>query len=65
MDYFKTLNSPKEAELAYAKWYAQLPEERKAKMLADAYDFAYGSLSYKLKKEKPIYCRTRHPIPLH
>jgi len=54
MDYFDTLNSPKEAELAYAKWYEQLPIERKAKMICDFYQFPMDKVSYDTKKENPF-----------
>jgi len=54
MDYFDTLNSTKEAELAYAKWYEQLPIERKAKMICDFYQFPLDKVAYDTKKENPF-----------
>lgn len=46
MDYFDTTNSPREAELAYANWYYQLPDHRKAQMLCDFYEFGVESVKY-------------------
>jgi hypothetical protein len=54
MDYFETLNSSKEAELAYASWYSKLPEERKARLLADGYQFALDMVRYNLRKQNPF-----------
>ena len=54
MDYFDTLNSPKEAELAHAKWYEKLPMKRKAKMLNDFFQFPMDKIAYDAKKENPF-----------
>ena len=54
MDYFDTLNSPKEAELAHAHWYSQLPIERKAKMMCDFFQFPFEKVGYEVRKENPF-----------
>lgn len=54
MDYFETINSSKEAELFYADWYSKQPDEKKAKMLADMYEFGQTSVKYNAKKENPF-----------
>ncbi len=57
MDYFDTLNSPKKAELAYAKWYSQLPDKRKAKMMCDFFEFPFKKLEYDIRKENQFATR--------
>ena len=54
MDYFDTINSTKEAELAYANWYSQLPDARKAKMLCDLFQFGIDTVRYNARKENPF-----------
>jgi hypothetical protein len=54
MDYFEMINSSKESELAYARWYSQLPDERKAKMLCDLFQFGIETVKYNAKKENPF-----------
>lgn len=54
MDYFDFVNSSKESELAYARWYSQLPDERKAKMLCDLFQFGIETVKYNAKKENPF-----------
>ena len=54
MDFFDTLNSSKEAELAYANWYAKLPDQRKAQMLSDLFQFGIESVKYNAKRENPF-----------
>ncbi|MCB0579615.1 MAG: hypothetical protein KDD10_09950 [Phaeodactylibacter sp.] len=54
MDYFDTINSSKESELAYANWYSRLPDERKAKMLCDLFQFGIETIKYNAKKENPF-----------
>jgi hypothetical protein len=51
MDYFDTINSSKEAELAYADWYSQLPDERKARMLCGMFQFGIEVVKYNARKE--------------
>lgn len=53
MDYFELINSSKEAELAYAKWYYQLPAERKAKMMCDTFQMGVDTVTYNFFKEHP------------
>ena len=54
MDYFETINSSKEAEVAYANWYYQLPDERKAKLFSDLFQFGLDMVKYNAKKENPF-----------
>ena len=54
MDYFETINSSKEAEVAYANWYYQLPDERKAKIFSDLFQFGLDMIKYNAKKENPF-----------
>lgn len=54
MDFFSTLNSSKEAELAHANWYAKLPDQRKAQMMSDMFSFGIESVKYNAKKENPF-----------
>ena len=54
MDFFSTLNSSKESELAYAAWYAKLPDQRKAQMMSDMFSFGIESVKYNMKKENPF-----------
>lgn len=55
MDYFDLINSSKEAELAYANWVYQLPAERKAQMMCDAFEFGVNAVLHNYHKENP-YC---------
>ena len=54
MDFFETLNAPKEAELAYARWYAAQPDARKAQMLCDLFQFGIDTVQYNARKENPL-----------
>ena len=54
MDFFKTVNSSREAELAYARWYEKLPVERKARMMCERFQFGIDSVKYNVKKENPF-----------
>ena len=54
MEYFDTLNTPQESELAYARWYSALPDVRKAKMMADMYQFGVDAVRYNVRKENPF-----------
>ncbi len=53
MDYFDTINASRESELAHAEWYSKLPDERKAKMLCDLFQFGLETVKYNAKKENP------------
>lgn len=52
--FFDTLNSGKESELAYANWYAQLPDDRKARMMADMFQFGVDTVIYNARKNNPF-----------
>ncbi len=54
MDFFDTINSSKESELAYARWYSQLPDERKAKMFFGLFQFGVETVKFNAKKENPF-----------
>ena len=54
MDYFETINSSKEFELAHANWYYQLPPERKAKIMGDLFQFGLDMVRYNARKENPF-----------
>ena len=58
MDFSETnlpaLESKSEAERAYTRWYAQLPQERKAKLFADMFQFGLDSVKYNAKKNNPF-----------
>lgn len=53
MSYFDTINSTKKAELRYANWYSKLPDHRKARMLADAFQFGFDAIKYNVLKQNP------------
>ena len=55
MDYFNLINSSKEAELAYANWFSQLPAERKAQMMCDTFEFGVNTVLHNYHKDNP-YC---------
>lgn len=55
MDYFELINSSKEAELAYAHWYYHLPNERKAQIMGDTFEFGVNAVMHNYRKEHP-YC---------
>jgi len=43
-----------EAERAYTRWYAALPQERKARIFADMFQFGLDSVKYNAKKNNPF-----------
>ncbi|MFN0175064.1 MAG: hypothetical protein ACKVU0_10485 [Saprospiraceae bacterium] len=43
-----------EAERAYTRWYTQLPQERKARIFADMFQFGLDSVKYNAKKKNPF-----------
>lgn len=54
MDYFNFINSSKEAEIAYAHWYYHLPDERKAQIMCDTFQFGIDAVMYNYRKEHPF-----------
>ncbi len=54
MDYFETINSSKEFEIAHANWYFHLPPERKAKMMSDMFQFGLDMVRYNARKDNPF-----------
>jgi hypothetical protein len=55
MDYFDLINSSREAEMVYANWYYHLPDERKAQIMNDTFQFGVDSVLYNYRKDHP-YC---------
>lgn len=54
MDYFELINSSREAELAYANWYYHLPNERKAQIMADTFEFGVNAVMHNYRKKHPF-----------
>ena len=54
MGYFEQSNSSQASELAYAKWYAQQTDERKAKMLCDIFQFGVMTIKHNAHKANPM-----------
>jgi len=54
MGYFEQSNSSRASELAYAKWYAQQTDERKAKMLCDIFQFGVMTVKHNAHKSNPM-----------
>jgi hypothetical protein len=44
----------RESDYEYAKWYATLPDQRKARFLAEGFQFAYGKVRYDERKANPF-----------
>ena len=53
MDYSKLIEDSQASDLAYAKWYSALPDERKAKMFLDGYNFVAEKVRYDVLQENP------------
>jgi len=45
---------PTESEHFYTRWYAALPQERKARIFADMFQFGLDSVKYNAKKNNPF-----------
>lgn len=43
-----------DAERSYTSWYAQLPQERKARLFADMFQFGLDSVKYNARKNNPF-----------
>ncbi len=50
----KNLQAKQEANRQYAKWYSQLPDERKSEMILNGYNFVVGKIRYDVLKENPF-----------
>lgn len=50
----KNLQAKQEANRQYAKWYRQLPDERKSEMILNGYNFVAGKIRYDVLKENPF-----------
>lgn len=44
----------RESDYEYARWYAKLPDARKAKFIANGFEFAYGKVKYDETKANPF-----------
>ena len=53
MDYSENMMIVPESDLEYARWYSLLPPERKARMLADMFQFGVDSVRYNARKKNP------------
>jgi hypothetical protein len=54
MDYSKAIQASDAADLAYAQWYAQLPDERKAAFFRDGFQFVADKIRYDVLQENPF-----------
>lgn len=54
MDYSKHIEASEKADFAYAKWYAQLPDDRKATMFRDGFDFVAEKIRHDVLSENPF-----------
>lgn len=54
MDYSNLVKASEAADLAYAKWYAQLPDARKAAFFLSGYQFVADKVRSDVKKENPF-----------
>ncbi len=48
------IEASKQADMAYSRWYAQQPDENKASMIANGYDFVANHIRFQVKKENPF-----------
>ncbi len=54
MDYSDLVKASEAADLAYAKWYAQLPASRKADFFLSGFQFVADKVRHDVKKENPF-----------
>ncbi len=54
MDNPENLLSSEAADFAYAQWYAQLPDERKAAFFRDGFQFVADKIRYDVLQENPF-----------
>lgn len=54
MDYSNLVKTSQEADLAYARWYAQLPDEKKATIFLNGYNFVADKIKYDTLQENPF-----------
>ena len=54
MDYSDLIKASEEADFAYAKWYGQLPDDRKTEYFRNGFQFISDKVRYDVKKENPF-----------
>jgi hypothetical protein len=54
MDYSENVKASEAADFAYAKWYNQLPDEKKATFFKNAHKMVVDKVTYDVKKENPF-----------
>jgi predicted enzyme involved in methoxymalonyl-ACP biosynthesis len=54
MDYSKIVKASEEADFAYARWYAQLPKERKAELFLSAYSMVVEKIRNDVLQHNPF-----------
>lgn len=54
MDYSENVKASKKADLVYAKWYGQQPDERKASMILSGYKMVANNIQANVKKANPF-----------
>lgn len=58
MDYSKNVKASEAADLAYAKWYGQLPNEKKATFFKNAHKMVVDKVQFDVKRENPFANKT-------
>lgn len=54
MDYSKQVQASLEADLAYAQWYNQLPDEKKAAIFLNGFNFVADKIKFDVLQENPF-----------
>ena len=54
MDYSKNVKASEAADIAYAKWYSDLPNEKKAQMFQSGFEFVAKKVEYDLLQKNPF-----------
>jgi hypothetical protein len=54
MDYSKQVQSSRQADLAYAQWYAQLPDEKKAAIFLNGFNFVADKIKFDTLQDNPF-----------
>ncbi len=54
MKFSETTDALPDADLAYANWFSQLPDERKTRFFADMVDFGIESVKHNVRKNNPF-----------
>ena len=51
------IGASKASDLAYSRWYAQQPDEKKAAMIASGFQFVTENIEYQMNQENPFATR--------